>query len=133
MKTSFLFVFGAGALALMCLLVFAARKRRDCIEYKASKAMDMVIASLAAINISGLFGLGWFALVMLVYDGVMFVELSICATLFTVLALFTGGGVALARRHKKRTAIALLIAGAMPTLMAYGFWIYLEIHPIDWR
>jgi hypothetical protein len=133
LKTSFLFIFGAGALAFMILLVLAVRVRQDRIDYKTSKTIDTVIASLAAINISGLFGLGWFAMIMLVYDGVMYVELWICATLFTVLALFTGGGVALAHRHKIRTAIALLIVAAVPTLSAYGFLIYLDNNPIDWR
>lgn len=133
MKTSFLFIFGAGALAFTILLALAARTRRDRIDYEASKAVEIVIASLAAINISGLFGLGWIALVVLVYDGVMYVELWICATLFTVLALFTGGGVALAHRRKIRIAIALLIVAAVPTLIAYGFLIYLDTHPIDRR
>ena len=133
MKTSFLFLYGAGALAFMILLVLAVRVRRERIDYKASKTVDTVIASLAAINISGLFGLSWFVLIVLVYDGVMYVELWICATLFTVLALFTGGGVALAHRYKIRTAIALLIFSAVPTLLAYGFLIYLDTNPIDWR
>jgi hypothetical protein len=133
LKTSFLFIFGAGALAFMILLVFAAHKRRDRVDNNASKALDIVIASLAAINISGLFGLGWIALVVLFYDGVMYEELSICAALFTLLALFTGAGVALAHRSKIRTAIALLIVAAVPTLSAYGLLIYLDTHPIAWR
>ena len=133
MQTSFLFVFGVGALAFVILLVFAARKRRNRIDNKESKAIEVVIASLAAINISGLFGLGWIALVLLFYDGVRYEELSICAALFTLLALFTGGGVALAHRSKIRTAIALLIVAAVPTLTAYGFLIYLDTHPIAWR
>jgi hypothetical protein len=133
LQTSFLFVFGVGALAFVILLVFAARKRRNRIDNKESKAVEVVIASLAAINISGLFGLGWIALVLLFHDGVRYEELSICAALFMLLALFTGGGVALAHRGKILTAIALLLVGAVPTLTAYGFLIYLDTHPIAWR
>ncbi len=133
MKTPFLFIFVAGALAFMMLLVFAARKRRNRIDFKARQALDIFIASLAAINISGLVGLSWIALVVLFYDGVMYEELAICAALFTFLALSTGGGVALAHRGKILTAMALLIVGAGPTLTAYGFLIYLDTHPIAWR
>lgn len=128
-----MYILGSGALAFIILIVLAARKRRDHVNFEAFKAIDIVIASLAAINISGLFGLGWIALAVLVHDGVMYVELLICATLFTVLALLTGGGITLAHRGKVRTALALLIVAAVPTLIAYGFLIYLDTHPIDWR
>ena len=133
LKTSFLIVFGAGVLAFVMLLVFATRERRGRIDDKRSKAVDVIIAGLAAINSSGLFGLGWFALVLVVNDGMMFVELSICAALFTFLALFTGSGVALANSGKVRTAIALLSVSALPTFVAFGFLIYLDAYPIDWR
>jgi hypothetical protein len=127
------YIFGAGALAFLILLALAARTRRDRIDYEASKAVEIVIASLTAINISGLFGLGWIALQLHFYDVKKYEELSICAVLFTLLALFTGSGVALAHRGKIRTAVAPLIVAAAPTLAAYGFLIYLDTHPIAWR
>ncbi len=34
---------------------------------------------------------------------------------------------------KMKTAIALLSVGAVPTLVVYGFLVYLEFNPIDWR
>ena len=70
---------------------------------------------------------------MLFYDGVMVVELAICAALISVLALTTGGALALRRRGKTGSAVALLAVTALPTLAAFGFLIYLDANPIDWR
>ncbi|MDP1840218.1 MAG: hypothetical protein Q8N31_00920 [Reyranella sp.] len=92
-----------------------------------------VVAALASINIAGVLGLAWFAAVMLFYDGVMVVELAICAVLISVLALITWGGLALRRRGHSGAAIALLAVTALPTLAVFGFLLYLDRNPIDWR
>ncbi|MCF8533000.1 MAG: hypothetical protein K9G48_08360 [Reyranella sp.] len=98
-----------------------------------SKATGIAVAALASINIAGILGLGWFAVAMLISDGVMVVELAICAVPTVVLALTTGGAFALWRRGKTGAAIALLAVAALPTLAVVGFLLYLHSHPIDWR
>ena len=92
-----------------------------------------IAAGLASVNIAGVLGLGWFVAGMFTYDGVMIFELSICAGLMVLLSAITAGGVALKRGGRTRTAIALLSVGAVPTLFIYGFLVYLEFNPIDWR
>lgn len=133
MKISFLFIFGAGALALAILLTLGVRRRRDHIDGGTAKVTKIIIAALASVNISGIFGLGWFAVTLLVYDGVMFMEHTICAVLITVLALITAGAFSLSQRGRIGAAVALLAVAALSVIAAYGFLIYLDIHPIDMR
>ncbi len=92
-----------------------------------------VVAALASINVTGFLGLGWFASKVVFHDGVMWVELAICAIPMAVLALTTIGGLALRRRGHSGTAIVLLAVAALPTLAAFGFLLYLDRNPIDWR
>ncbi len=92
-----------------------------------------VVAALASINVAGFLGLGWFASKVVFHDGVMWVELAICAVPMAVLALTTIGGLALRRRGHSGAAIALLAVAALPTLAAFGFLLYLDRNPIDWR
>ena len=95
--------------------------------------MEIVAAASASMNIAGVLGLGWFAIKTLLQDGVMVVELSICAGLMAVLAAITAGGFALKRRGKFGGAVALLAVAALPTIAVFGFLLYLNRHPIDWR
>jgi hypothetical protein len=92
-----------------------------------------IVAALASINIAGFLGLGWFASKVVFHDGVMWVELAICAVPMAVLALTTIGGLALRRRSHSGAAIALLTVAALPTLAVFGFLLYLDRNPIDWR
>lgn len=92
-----------------------------------------VVAALASINIAGFLGLAWFAYKVVFHDGVMWVELAICAVPMAVLALTTWGGLALRRRGHSGAAVALLAVTALPTLAALGFLLYLDSNPIDWR
>ena len=107
------------------LLAFGAGGRRAPVE--------IVAAALASMNIAGVLGLGWFVAEMLLDDGVMVVELSICAGLMAVLAAITAGGFALERRGKSGAAVALFAIAAVPTIAVLGFLLYLDGHPIDWR
>ncbi len=97
------------------------------------RSTEIVVVALASINIAGMLGLGWFAAVTLFYDGVMAVELAICAILMSVLGLITGGAFAFKRRGKARAAVALLAVAALPTMAVFGFLLYLDSHPIDWH
>lgn len=92
-----------------------------------------VVAALASINVAGFLGLAWFAYKVVFHDGLMWVELAICAVPMAVLALATWGGLALRRRGHAGVAIALLAVAALPTLAAFGFLLYLDRNPIDWR
>ncbi len=93
----------------------------------------IAVAALAAINLAGIAALAWFAVHMLVHDGVMAIELSMCAGVMALLAAITAGGVALQRRGRAGAAIVLLALAAVPTIAAFGFLLYLDSHPIDWR
>lgn len=95
--------------------------------------MSPYLIVLAAINVAGIAGLGWFAAHMLIYDGMMAIELSMCAGLMALLAAITAGGVALRRRGRGGATIVLLALAAVPTIAAFGFLLYLDSHPIDWR
>lgn len=128
-----LIIFGVGAAMFALLLMLGARARRGGISPDAGKAAEIVFAGLAAINIAGVLGFLWFAARMLVHDGVMVVELAICAVPIAVLTMITGGAFALKRRGKAKAAAALLVVGALPTIAAYGFLLYLDSHPIDMR
>jgi maltodextrin utilization protein YvdJ len=120
-----LLLLGAGLATFFLLLKSGASRRRDMTE--------IVSAALVAINITGLLGLGWLVVEMLTYDGLMVFEIVSCAIMMALLAAFTGGGFALKRRGRTAAAIALLAVGAAPTILVYGFLVYLEYNPIDWR
>jgi len=120
-----LILLGAAGVIFALLLKLGAGRRGD--------TGNIVIAALAAVNIAGVLGLGWAAAVMLFYDGVMIVELSICAGLMAVLAALTGSAFALGRRGRIGGAVALMAAGALPTIAVYGLLLYLDFNPIDWR
>lgn len=97
------------------------------------KATEILSSGLASINVVGALGLVWFAARLLFYDGLMIVELAICAGLIAVLAMVTGGAFALKRRGKTNAAIAVLAVVALPTIAAFGFLLYLDSNPIDMR
>ncbi len=115
-----------GVVAFALLLKFGTR------EY--SPPTKVITSAMAAINVAGTLGLAWFVVENLIHEGVvMVVELSACASLMALLTVFTGGGLALTRRGSTKTGMALLAAGALPTLFVYGFLVYLDFNPIDWR
>ncbi len=120
-----LILLGAAGVIFALLLKFGPGGRRD--------AKDVVVAGLAAVNITGVIGLGWTVAVVLFYDGMMIVELSICAGVMAVLAAITGGAFALRRSGRIGATIGLLGLSALPTIAVYGFLLYLVSHPIDWR
>ena len=95
--------------------------------------LRILVTAATTINISGVLGLGWFVAGMLVYDSVLVLEILGCVVLMALLAAITAGGLALNRRGKTKTAIALLSVGSVPTAVVYGFLVYLEFNPIDWR
>ena len=120
-----LILLGAAGVIFALLLKFGAGGGRN--------TKDIVVAGLAAVNIAGVIGVGWTVAVMLFYDGLMIVELSICAGLMVVLAAITVSAFALRRRGRIGAAVALLAIGALPTIAVYGFLLYLVSNPIDWR
>ena len=121
----YLIVLGAGAAIFALLLVLGAGGRRS--------LAGTTVAALASMNVVGIIGLGWFAAEMLIYDGVMVIELLMCAGLMAVLAAITAGGFTLERRGMTRAAIVLLAVAAVPTIVVFGFLLYLHANPIDWR
>ena len=99
-----------------------------------SPLTKVITSGMAAINVAGTLGLAWFVVENLIHEGmVMVVELSACASLMALLTVFTGGGLALTRRGSTKTGMSLLAVGALPTLFVYGFLVYLDFNPIDWR
>jgi hypothetical protein len=98
-----------------------------------NKATEIAVAGLASINIAGAIGLVWLVVEMLIHDGVMVLEILSCLVLIAILAGFTAGALALKRRGKTKTAIVLLAVAALPMLFVYGFLVYLDFNPIDWR
>jgi hypothetical protein len=101
---------------------------------EASSVTKIFASAMAATNVAGMLGLAWFVVDNLLHEGVvMVVELSACASLMALLTVFTGGGLALTRRANTKTGMALLAAGALPTIFVYGFLVYLDFNPIDWR
>lgn len=123
----------AGAAIFAILLARYAQGRRARPSLAAGKAMGTLFAALASVNLTGALGLAWFATTMLIHDGVMVVELAICAGLIAVLVLATAGAFALRRRDRNRAAIALLALAALPTIAGYAFLLYLDSNPIDMR
>lgn len=95
--------------------------------------MRIAFASLAVVNLAGLLGLGWFAATVLFYDGMMGEELLICTVPGVLLIGLTIGAFALERRGLRKSALALLAVGAVPTMAVFGFVLYLEANPIVWR
>ncbi|WP_428684433.1 hypothetical protein [Reyranella sp.] len=120
-----LILLGAAAVSFILLLRSGTEGRRD--------ATDIVAAGLAAVNSAGVLGLGWFVIEMLIHDGVMALEMLSCVVAMSLLAGTTAGALALKRRGRKRTAIILSGVTALPTIFVYGFLVYLELNPIDWR
>jgi hypothetical protein len=115
-----------GLPAFALLLRFGPEVRR--------KPVKILASAMAAINVAGTAGLGWFVIEILTHDGVvMIAELSTCAGLMALLLLLTGAGLELSRRGKTGASTALLAVGALPTIFVYGFLAYLFLNPIDWR
>lgn len=115
-----------GFVAFALLLKFGTGER--------STPTKVITSAMAAINVAGTLGLAWFVVENLLHEGVvMVVELSACASLMALLTVFTGGGLALTRRSNTKTGMALLAAGALPAIFVYGFLVYLDANPIDWR
>ena len=97
------------------------------------RGRGIAVAGLAAINGAGAVGLAWWAATILIYDGVLIEELTICAVLIPLLAAITAGGLALDRRGGSKSAVALLTLAALPIVAIYGLLFYLDAHPIAWR
>ena len=96
-------------------------------------ATDIIVAGLVAVNIAGVLGLGWFVVEMLIHDGVMVLEILSCVVAMSLLAGTTAGALALKRRGRKNTAVILSGITALPAIFVYGFLVYLDLNPIDWR
>ncbi|WP_439613173.1 hypothetical protein [Reyranella sp.] len=132
MQISPLLLVFAAAIATFVLLQ-ACGRRQGLTAPDAGKAAQVVAALLASINIAGVVGLVWFAAGMLTHDGVMVIELSICAGLIAILVSLTACGVLLGRRGMSGGGLTLLAIGSLPTLFVYAFLVYLDFNPIDWR
>ncbi|MDO8976263.1 hypothetical protein [Reyranella sp.] len=115
----------AAVVAFVLLLKFGPDPRRN--------ATDFFIAGLAAVNIAGVLGLAWFVVEMLIHDGVMVLEMLSCVVAMSLLAVTTAGALLLKRRGRKKTAIILSGVTALPAIFVYGFLVYLDANPIDWR
>lgn len=128
----YLIVLAVAVAAFVLLLAFGRRWAPA--RPGAGRTAEIVATGMASTNIAGAVGLAWFVAEILVYDGaIMVIEASTCAALIALLAALTTGGLALGRRGKTGTALALLAVGALPTLFVYGFLVYLDNNPIDWR
>lgn len=126
-----LLIFAAAITTFVLLQAFGWR--RGLTAPDTGKAAQVVVALLASINIAGVVGLVWFAAGMLTHDGLMVIELSICAGLIAILVSLTACGVLLGRRGMSGGGLTLLAVGSLPTLFVYGFLVYLDFNPIDWR
>ena len=115
----------AAVAAFVLLLKFGPDPRRN--------ATDIIVAGLVAVNIAGVLGLGWFVVEMLIHDGVMVLEMLICVVGMSLLAGTTVGALLLKRRGREKTAIVLSGVTALPAIFVYGFLVYLNANPIDWR
>lgn len=115
----------AAVVAFVLLLKFGPDPRR--------KATDIIVAGLVAVNIAGVLGLGWFVVEMLIHDGVMVLEILSSVVAMSLLAGTTVGALALKRRGRNKTAIILSGVTALPAIFVYGFLVYLNANPIDWR
>lgn len=126
-----LLIFAAAIATFVLLQAFGGRQGLT--APNAGKVAQVVAALLASINIAGVVGLVWFAAGMLTHDGVMVIELSICAGLIAILVSLTACGVLLGRRGMSGGGLTLLAVGSLPTLFVYAFLVYLDFNPIDWR
>ena len=99
----------------------------------ANRTVEVAVAGLASVNIAGILGLGWFVLEMLIHDGVMVLEILSCVVAVALLAGSTAGALAIARRGRPKAAVILAGITALPTIFVYGFLVYLDLNPIDWR
>lgn len=133
MQISPLLLIFAAAIATFVLLQAFGGRQGGLTAADAGKAAQVVTALLASINIAGVVGLVWFAAGMLTHDGVMVIELSICAGLIAILVSLTACGVLLGRRGMSGGGLTLLAVGGLPTLFVYAFLLYLDFNPIDWR
>lgn len=113
------------------LFAFLLRRRRARVASRTGEAA--AVAGLAAVNCAGAVGLAWWAATILYHDGLMAEEHAICGVSIALLAAITVGALALDRRGRVKTALALLAVGALPTAAIYGFLFYLEANPIAWR
>jgi len=120
-----LVLLAAGVLAFVLLLRSKSGGRRD--------TTNIILSGLAAVNIAGVLGLGWFVVEMLIHDGVMVLEISSCVVAMSLLAGTTAGALALERRSRRKTAVILSGVTALPAIFVYGFLVYLDVNPIDWR
>ena len=123
--SSLLILLIAAVVAFVLLLKFGPVPRRN--------ATDIIVAGLVAVNIAGVLGLGWFVVEMLIHDGVMVLEILSCVVAMSLLAGTTAGALALKRRGRKKTAVILSGITALPAIFVYGFLVYLNANPIDWR
>ena len=123
--SSLLLVLAAGVTAFGLLLKLGPGRRRH--------ATDMFVAGLASVNIAGVLGLGWFLVEMLIHDDVMVLEILSCVVAMSLLAGTAAGALALKRRGKTTAAVALSGVTALPSIFVYGFLVYLDFNPIDWR
>ncbi|HEY4251497.1 MAG TPA: hypothetical protein VGM87_09865 [Roseomonas sp.] len=125
----------AGVVIFAILLTLSERDRRDPVRPGSGQGtgIAVAVAGLTAINITGVLGLAWLVVVMLIHDGVMVVELGICAALIAGLAMITGVAFTLRRRGRIVAAVAVLTVAALPTIAAYGFLLYVDTHPVDLR
>ena len=115
----------AAVVAFLLLLKFGMDTWRN--------VTDIFIAGLAAVNSAGVLGLGWFVIEILIHDGVMTLEMLSCVVAMSLLAGTAAGALLLKRRGRKKTAIILSGVTALPAIFVYGFLVYLELNPIDWR
>ena len=115
----------AAVVAFLLLLKFGMDPWRN--------VTDIFIAGLAAVNSAGVLGLGWFVIEILIHDGVMVLEMLSCVVAMSLLAGTAAGALLLKRRGRKKTAIILSGVTALPAIFVYGFLVYLELNPIDWR
>ncbi len=122
-----LFIMAGAAIAAFALLLLFDRGDRP------TGRSEPAFAALVAINVSAVLGLAWIAVSMLVHDGVMAIELLICAALIAVVALIIFGGYALKRRGRVGAAFVLLAATAIPAVAIFAFLFYLDGNPIDMR
>ena len=97
------------------------------------RAAEIAVAGLASVNITAVIGFGWLVIETLDFDGVMILEMLSCLVLMAILAGFTSGALALRRRGRMKSALVLLAVAALPMLFVYGFLVYLDFNPIDWR
>jgi hypothetical protein len=121
------------ATVVFALLLAARARRRQGHITKAAATTEIAIAGMLSVNVAAMLGFGWWIASILIHDGVMIVELGICAALIAVLALVTGRALALKRRGKLTLAAGLLAVAALPSIAIYLFLLYLDSNPINMR